>query len=307
MIWDDHELADGWGSFKLDPGGKRDELDEIFPMRKKRKLRRSDCFELLERMRQAAVQVYTEYQHAHNPPTPAAEQFDYAVNQGSIALYFLDTRGHRDINRGKNRILGKGQLTRFSQWLKELDPLQTRYLFLVSSVPLMHMRSVVVNADNTAVADWTNLQDDLRDAWEHELHDGERRLLVNALFEAALRGIKVSIISGDVHTSAVFRMVHKQSGAVIHQLTSSAITYNKPRLLGWILGETVPDKGSSKDGYEFERLALYTESNFAMLRIDPSADEIIFQLYGKQKVEHPDGTEEDRPVTHSLMKQKLLF
>jgi alkaline phosphatase D len=307
MIWDDHELGDGWGSFKLDPSSRNDELDEIFPMRKKRKLRRRDCFELLERMREAAVQVYTEYQHSHNPPTPAADQFDYAINQGSVALYFLDTRGHRDINRNKNRILGKEQLTRFCLWLKNLDPLQTRYLFLVSSVPLMHMRSIVVNADENAVADWADLQDDLRDAWEHELHDGERKLLVKALFDAAQRGIKISILSGDVHTSAVFRMEHKQSGAVIYQLTSSAITYNKPRLLGWILGKTVPDKGSSRDGYEFERLALYTESNFAMLRIDPTADEVIFQLYGKQKVEHPDGTEEDRPVTHSLMKQKLQF
>ena len=96
-----------------------------------------------------------------------------------------------------------------------------------------------------------NLQDDLRDAWEHKLHDSERKALVEALFEAANRGIKVSILSGDVHAAAVFRMVDEQSGAVVYQLTSSAITYNIPRFLGWILGNTVPDVDRSDDGYRF--------------------------------------------------------
>ncbi len=307
MIWDDHELGDGWGSFKLDRDASKDELDEIFPQRIAKKLRRADCFDLLDRMREAAVQVYTEYQHSHNPPTPNAGQFDYYVSHDTTAIYFLDTRGYRDINRSKNRILGTKQLKRFQQWLLELDPEQTRYLFVVSTVPLMHMSSVVVNADDNVLSDLADLQDDLRDSWEHKLHNAERKNLVRSLFDTARRGIKVSVLSGDVHTSAVFRMVDRQSGAVIYQLTSSAITYNKPRLLGWILGETVPDKGQSEDGYEFERLALYTESNFAMLRVDPNADEVVFQLYGMQKVRHPEGEEEDRPVTHSLMKQKLQF
>ncbi len=307
MMWDDHEIADGWGSFKLRREGRGDELNEIFPRRTEKELLRDDCFELLDRMRDAAVQVYEEYQHSHNPPSQDAGQFDYAINHGTTAIYFLDTRGYRDINRSENRILGTEQLGRFLQWLQDLDPQQTRYLFVVSTVPVMHMSSVVVNADDTLAADLADLQDDLRDSWEHELHDAERKQLVRALFETAQRGIKVSILSGDVHTSAVFRMVDEQSGAVMYQLTSSAITYNKPRLLGWILGETVPDKGVSNDGYEFERLALYTESNFAMLRVDPDADEVVFQLYGMQRVRHPDGTEDDRPVTHSLMKQKLQF
>ncbi len=307
MMWDDHEIADGWGSFKLRREGRGDELNEIFPQRVEKELLREDCFELLDRMREAAVQVYREYQHSHNPPVEDAGQFDYAIHHGTTAIYFLDTRGYRDINRSENRILGTEQLGRFLQWLQDLDPQQTRYLFVVSTVPLMHMSSVVVNADDTVAADLADLQDDLRDSWEHELHDAERKQLVRALFDTAQRGIKVSILSGDVHTSAVFRMVDEQSGAVMYQLTSSAITYNKPRLLGWILGETVPDKGVSNDGYEFERLALYTESNFAMLRVDPDADEVVFQLYGMQRVRHPDGTEDDRPVTHSLMKQKLQF
>jgi hypothetical protein len=102
-------------------------------------------------------------------------------------------------------------------------------------------------------------------------------------------------------------MKDEHTGAVIYQLTSSALTYGKPRLLGWVLGNTVPDKGRSDDGYQFERMALYTDSNFGLVQVDPAADEVMFQLYGEQRVQHPDGTQEDRPVTHSIAKIRLDF
>jgi alkaline phosphatase D len=263
---------------------------------------------LLERMRQAAIQVYEEYQHAHNPVTPKG-QYDYSISNDCCAVYFLDGRGNRDVNRKARRILGQTQLNRFIGWLEALDRVKTKYVFVVSAVPVLHMTPVLVNADDNALADLANLQDDLRDAWEHKLHDAERKVLVKALFEAAARGIRVSILSGDVHTSAVFRMVDDAKGAVIYQLTSSAITYNKPRMMGWLLGYTVPDDGRSKDGYRFERLALYTDSNFSIVRVDPVADEVVFQLYGQQCVAHPDPEEgkEDKPMTHSIAKIKLDF
>jgi alkaline phosphatase D len=307
MIWDDHELKDGWGSDILATTGK-DDLDEIFDKRKDKKLTRSDCLELLDRMRKAAVQVYEEYQHSHNPKTPKG-QYDYSISNDCCAVYFLDGRGCRDVNRKSRRILGQSQLNRFIAWLDALDPAVTKYVFIVSAVPVLHMTPVLVNADDNVLADLTNLQDDLRDAWEHRLHDSERKVLVKALFEAAGRGIRVSILSGDVHTSAVFRMVDDAQGAVIYQLTSSAITYNKSRLLSWVLGNTVSDEGKSKDGYRFERLALYTDSNFSIVRVDPLADEVVFQLYGQQRVSHPDPEEgmQDKPMTHSIAKIKLDF
>jgi alkaline phosphatase D len=305
MIWDDHELEDGWGSYYLDPE-KKDEIDEIFPGRKAAKLDRADCMELFSRMQQAAFQVYEEYQHSHNPATPAG-QYDYSFSHGTTSVYVLDGRGYRDINRRSRRILGSRQLTRFVNWLENLDPAATRYLFVVSAVPILHMTSVLANADDTVAADLADLQDDLRDSWEHDLHVSERRALLKALFDAANRGIKVSVLSGDVHAAAVFRMVHEKTGAVMYQLTSSAITYNIPRFLGWILGNTVPDEGKSKDGYRFERLALYTDSNFSVVRVDPDEDEVVFQLYGQQQVSHPDGDQEDKPMTHAIAKLKLTF
>ena len=265
-----------------------------------------DCIQLLNRMKQAATQVYEEYQHNHNPGTPTG-QYDYSVSLNGTAIYFLDGRGYRDVNRRSNRILGQTQLKRFNAWLKALDPAQTQFLFVVSAVPVLHMKPIFVNADSTTLADLGDLQDDLRDAWEHKLHDVERKALLKALFSAAQRGIRVCILSGDVHVSAAFRMIEETSGATMYQLTSSAITYNKPRLLGWLLGNTVPDDGKSNDGYRFERLALYTDSNFSLIRVDPDNDRVVFQLYGQQQVSHPEGAEEDKPMTHSIAKLELYF
>ena len=91
------------------------------------------------------------------------------------------------------------------------------------------------------------LGDDLRDAWEHELHDEERRALMRVLFQAAARGFRVAVLSGDVHVSAAFA-IRDSAGDRIWQLTSSAITYNIPRPLSWILRLGAADEGKPKTG-----------------------------------------------------------
>ena len=71
---------------------------------------------------------------------------------------------------------------------------------MVSAVPVLHTRAALVAADEHLGA----LGDDLRDSWEQELHTAERLALMEALFDAASRGVRVSVLSGDVHVSAVF-------------------------------------------------------------------------------------------------------
>jgi len=306
MIWDDHELGDGWGSHFLKQG-KNDELHEILPDWKDSGLTRTEVLSLVNDMKDAGCQVYDEYQHSHNPDAAEKGQYDYSTRFDCHAFYFLDGRGHRDVNKASDRILGADQMARFEQWLSELDTEITRYVFIVSAVPLVHLCSLVANADDNMLADLAGIQDDLRDAWEHELHDDERRRLLRLLFDAADRGVKISILSGDVHTSAAFRLKDDETGSIIYQLTSSAITYNKPRLLGWLLGKTVAEEGHSEDGYTFERLALYTDSNFSLVKVDPERDRVMFQLYGQQIVSDPFEEEEDVAMTHAIARLELNF
>lgn len=302
MIWDDHEFGDGWGSFFFNRKNKKiDEIDEIFPKWKDFGLTYKECRAMIQTMGDCAKQVYQEYQHSHNPDGG----FDYALTANGSALYFLDGRGNRDVNRASYRVLGKKQLDRFRAWLESLEPESTPFVFIISAIPLMHLSSAMVNADN-AVVDGANLEDDLRDSWEHNLHDKERKELVGMLFDAANRGLKISILSGDVHISAVFRMTDRR-GKVIYQLTSSAITYNVPRPLGWALGMGVEDTGESADGYGFKRLALYTERNYALVCVNATEGTADFQLYGPQIIAHPTGEQDDLPITHSMVKVELNF
>lgn len=301
MIWDDHEFLDGWGSYFLKEGSRKDEMDEIFPDWQKKGLTWKDCLALLKNMSECAIKVYEEYQHSHNPDSGF---YDYGFTTNGSAFYFQDGRSHRDVNRESNRILGKEQLGRFTTWLQALDSKITPYVFVISAVPLLHLHSTLVNSEGSII-DWADLEDDLRDAWEHKLHKAERKQLVELLFEAAGRGLKISILSGDVHVSAAFRM--SRGNSVVYQLTSSAITYNLALPMGWVLGAGVVDEGESPDNYHFKRLALYSERNYALIKVDAPQGKAEFQLYGPQSVSHPQGATGDLPITHSMMKLELDF
>ncbi len=312
MMWDDHEIMDGWGSYKW---GSPEEIEESleallpnwFKAEDKKGLSNDDARILLDRMHDAACQVYEEYQNCHNPRTPDPRQWDYPFRCGAAAYYILDGRGYRDVNRPAHRILGEDQMHRFEAWLDSLKPKSTPFVFIGSAVPVIHLTPKLVNADNTRLAELMSSQDDMRDHWEHHMHNEERARFLAALFRAAARGLKVCILSGDVHMAAAFKLRDPDSGAVIYQITSSAITYNVPRISGWLTSLGVPDDGTTSEGYEFERLMLYTGANFGLLRVRPAKQEVVFQLYSEQVIHAPEFADEARPMPHSLAKLKLDF
>ena len=299
MVWDDHEIGDGWGSHYFEPGERRDGLRRILPDLDERGLTYEDGLELVRRMFRAARQTYVEYQHSHNPPT-AAGDLDYSFARGGCAFYVLDGRGERDLARDDYRILGRAQFQRFAGWLAALRPHETPFAFVVSAVPVLHTRAALVAADDLL----GGLGDDLRDSWEHELHDVERRALMDALFDAAERGIRVSILSGDVHVSAVFA-IEDDRGNRIHQLTSSAITYGLSLPQSWILRAGAADRGVTADGHRFDRLALYAESSYALVSVDPARGESWFKLYGEQRLQSSESASDAVALSHSLAKVRL--
>lgn len=302
MIWDDHEIADGWGSHYLDDDGPHDSLNEILPDLEAKQLTRDHGRRLVQRMFRAACRVYGEYQHGHNPPTDEGV-WDYSFRRGGAAFYVLDGRGHRDIGRDTHRILGQEQFERFAAWADVLDPADTPFLFVVSAVPVIHAKAGLVDADLNALLRRKGLGDDLRDAWEHSLHDGERAALMDVLFRASGRGIRTCILSGDVHVSAAFS-IDDEEGHRVWQLTSSAVTQNVPPLLGWVLTKGAADEGTTEEGHRFRRLALYTGSSYALVELDPQTGGAWFKLYGKQVIEHHTG--EKYPFSHSVAKIQLF-
>ncbi len=306
MIWDDHEIGDGWGSHYLADDGPHDGLAHVLPNLGERSLTRDDGRELLQRMFRAASRVYGEYQHSHNPVTDD-NTWDYSFRRGGAAFYVLDGRGHRNIERESYRTLGEAQFRRFEAWAEGLDPEETPFMFVVSAVPVLHAKAALVSSDLRFPLRQAGLGDDLRDAWEHPLHNEERSALMEVLFRAAEKGVRPCVLSGDVHVSAAFS-IDDDRGNRVWQLTSSAITYHIPRALGWALRFGAADEGETDEGHRFRRLLLYTGSSYALVSVDPQADEAWFKLYGEQTVERP-GDERNRkavPLSHSLAKIRLF-
>ncbi len=288
MIWDDHEIGDGWGSFD-NPGSGKDNPNEheIYKKCKDKDLKKEDGDELLNRMFRAAKEAYFEYEHSHNPQT-GKDIFHYGFNHNRCAFFVLDGRGYRDINRSTFRIHGESQFNDFKQLVEQLDAAQTSFLFVVSAVPVLHMGERWFDLEENKFFDILNAgnRDDLRDGWEHSLHDNERKEFKKLLWAAAAKGIKVAILSGDVHASAAFRLTKDGIETPIWQLTSSAITYHLGLGPEKIAKHFLPasESGHTSDGENFTRHQLSVKSPYSIIQVYPEKQEAVFQLYGLEEI-----------------------
>lgn len=259
MIWDDHEIMDGWGSLTKKERSQR--LDRLLEW---------EDVEFNERLSQlmftAATRVYREYQHGHNPET-AEGQYDYEFERGAFAFYVLDMRGDHDIERTQprhRRLLGEPQHRRFRSWVRRKHADGAQVLFVVAPVPVVHWRSFAVNR-----LDLGTFKDDFRDEWDHETNQKERDDFLEPLLEYSQEtGCPVVILSGDVHCGGIFR-IHDSSrpSATLWQVTSSPISRSPvPDLLRHLTRRDGVLSGSKT--LFFDRKALWTENNFGLVRAE---------------------------------------
>jgi len=272
MIWDDHEIMDGWGSYTDDE--LSDKLDTLFEWENK-----TQNLFIAYAMFKAAKAVYIEYQHCHNPDTPD-NQFDYPLSKGDVGLYTLDMRGHRKytgLNDGKS-VLGDEQFGRFESWISSAEMKAKKALFIVSPVPVVHWNSTFVNALDIASA-----RDDFRDEWDHESNYKERDKILDLVFQYSRQsGKPVVFLSGDVHCAAAFQLTRRGGDAVakVFQFTSSGITRAPaPKI------STAMMLKSGKLGHEkgdkitcFKRLLFVTRHNFGLIRC--KAKDGTFEVWG---------------------------
>lgn len=272
MIWDDHEIKDGWGSFTR--AELSNELDSLFEWENQ-----EENLKLADRMFEAAELTFFEYQHAHNPATPEG-QYDFSVSHCGADHFFLDMRGFRDFERGDYAILGKAQYDRLKAWAGSLDSGRPGPIFVVSPVPMVHLKDFVSN-----LLDWLSIfgaRDDVRDHWAHEKHHKEFRQVLDTLFRASSRtGRPLVVLSGDVHLGSVFEIIDdkkKYPGARVYQVTSSAITYAPLGQIKFsLLSKGVARYGrigvhskagntEGYSGYSFRNHLIFPQFNFALIR-----------------------------------------
>lgn len=280
MIWDDHEIMDGWGSYTRTE--LSNELDTMWEWENQGK-----NVAIANKMFAAAKIVYDEYQHSHNPTTPKG-QFDYEFDWQDLAFFVMDMRGVRNYSRKTNKILGKDQLARFKKWLKSPSATNASVLYIVSPVPVIHVSDFVANHLDLPLL---GLADDLRDEWEHNSNWDERNEILKLIFSVSeSRNQKVVFLSGDVHIGAAFKLTRQSNPkAQVYQLTSSGITYCKSP--GKLLKLAIKKKGflgnkktiAKSQKTSFQMLHVFEENNFATITTKKNDDEstsVFWDLYG---------------------------
>jgi hypothetical protein len=221
MMWDDHDICDGWGSHP-------DEVQECHVMRGLFGVAR-EYFQVFQLGRKPDAGPLVD---AIGPG--ANGHFSSLKVLGDVGLLVLDLRSQRRRDRVLFDEAGWGQF--FSElsarWPAATPP---KHLLVVSSVPVIFISGP---SDLAGLHPWdpvSDPQDDLIDHWSDYRHHTEREHLVRGLLQFSReKKVRVSIVSGDVHVGALGIITSERDedrnnpGRVITQLISSAIVNASP-------------------------------------------------------------------------------
>lgn len=223
MMWDDHDITDGWGSHpdelqlpnpKLAGGGV---LPGLFTVAK-------EFFEAF----QLRVAPGTSRLGAISP---GGENLSSLHILGPIALLVADLRSERT----RNQVVGDATWDRIAAALNGLPKKGAiKHLLVMSSIPVVYPNGGVLN-NLAALIPWDPVndpQDDLIDHWSDPRHHSERERFVRLLFKVSQeKAIRVTILAGDVHVAGQAIIESERSddvpmnSNVITQLISSGIVH----------------------------------------------------------------------------------
>jgi hypothetical protein len=227
MMWDDHDIFDGWGSHPAE-------------------LHHSPVFQGIYAVAKAAFELFQRQMLGAPPPATLGGQTAHnsAYTLGSTGLLVLDMRSEREprrVQRGRGgdtvqveKVLSETSWTAVYAWLDaQLAQGGLRHLLVMSSIPVMHPGFEQLEHMLGALPAIEELEDDLRDHWTSAPHQAERLRLVHRLLDASAQGVRVSVLSGDVHVAALGRIETSRSGlrpnaSSLTQLTSSGVTHPPP-------------------------------------------------------------------------------
>jgi len=143
-----------------------------------------------------AIEPFQHYHAAANPPpakqagalTARSGASYFEFTQGPASFFLLDTRSYRSsnglpANDSDKTMLGQEQLEDFLAFLRQPEPKGVNWKIVASSVPFTK-----------------NWHVNTRDTWGGFL--AERRRILEAMWDAAARGVGVVVLSGDRHEFA---------------------------------------------------------------------------------------------------------
>ncbi len=214
MIWDDHDIFDGWGSHPHALHGCP-VFQGIFA-------RGRDAFD--------AFQLQVAPGGVRPGTIPGAAR-SMAHRIGDVAIVALDLRSQRDVDR----ILDEAAWAAAFAGIRAAAASGPAHLLLVTSVPVVWPRAGFLPGLLELIPGEQNLEDDLRDFWSSDAHRAEQQRLLEQLFALSNElGCRVTIVSGDVHFAALglaatTRIPNARPNATeINNLISSAIVHKPP-------------------------------------------------------------------------------
>ena len=215
MMWDDHDISDGWGSYP--------DHERLAPV--------------AQGLFAVARRAFALFQLGTDPDAPgwrdgsggfadrAGRHFGWSGRLGPASIVAPDLRSERTLTR----VMDVGHEA-FAGGVAE----PASRTLVVSSVPL-------VNVDLSTVERWMRATpykkyvDDLRDQWMSYAHEAEWVRVMDALFAAP---VPVTVLSGEIHLAA--HGTATRDGRTIDQLTASGIAHPPPpRLFGSLLDRFV--------------------------------------------------------------------
>jgi hypothetical protein len=209
MMWDDHDIFDGWGSH-LDDRRTCPVFQGIFAI---------------------ARRSFAMFQLGCAPEDPADCVWGAAVGTftqgfriGDLGIFAPDLRTERT----QTRVMSEDTWAELPGWLDQFDG--CRHVLLMSSVPLVFAN---LHAVERLVNLWpgkASMEDDLRDQWRSYVHEKEYVRFIRLLGALARdRHLQLTILSGEIHLGAC-GVIHG-AGFELWQLTSSGIVHPPPSKL----------------------------------------------------------------------------
>lgn len=206
MMWDDHDIFDGWGSHP--PARQRSPMFQgIFAA-----ARRWFCVFQLQRRFEAATEEFIA----------AGPNLGYAHRIDDLAIVALDLRSERSTSQ----VMSPAAWDAAFKWIDRQEGLT--HLIVMTSIPVVYVDLGAVEDALGFMPGQQELEDDLRDHWSSRGHHGERLRLIHRLLDfGKARATRVTIVSGDVHVGALGLIESTREGTpqTIPQLISSGIVH----------------------------------------------------------------------------------
>ncbi|MCI0416358.1 alkaline phosphatase family protein [bacterium] len=179
MMWDDHDIYDGYGSHS------------------------DDASPLAQTIFAAAKKAFWEFQAQKNPDRISEHSFAFSTTIGDVSLLMLDGRTNRMWKQGT--VVGNGQLADIENCLDSLAKQRPTFLVVITAVPFLHV-PVMSYLKLLERVEWkVALREDLRDSWTASNNQTEGLKLLSAIFRfiSESPGTRVLFLCGDVHVATV--------------------------------------------------------------------------------------------------------